>query len=130
MMVVSPQEMRPNVDGADWYFYDNGDLRVMINRLSDWKRESLLLVHELVEALLCKHDGVTVAEVDNFDAEYDKTHSADLNAGDDPKCPYQTQHCIATAVERIMAAHMGINWESYDRELATTYPGPSHHEAA
>jgi hypothetical protein len=123
--IVPRHEMRPNVDGADWYFDEQGNLQVRINPLSDWRMEMLLGVHEAVEAVMCKHNGVTVASVDAFDIEYDKTHSTDLNAGDDPAAPYSHEHCLATAIERILCAELDVNWFEYDKELETRYPGPS-----
>lgn len=101
-------------------------LIVKVNPLSDWKREVLLKVHEAVEAIMCRSNGVTVAQVDAFDIEYDKNHSSDLNAGDDPKAPYEREHCFATAIERILCAELKVPWLAYDKELETTYPGPSH----
>ena len=48
----------------------------------------------------------------------------DCDAGDDPEAPYEHEHCLATAIERILCAELRVNWEDYDRELAETYPGP------
>lgn len=117
--------MRPGVSGADWYFDEDNHLQVRVSPLSDWRYEALLGIHEAIEALLCLHNGVTVGQVDKFDQEYDKTHSSDLNAGDDPACPYRKEHSLATAAERLMAAEMGVVWSVYDQELSDTYPGPS-----
>ncbi len=100
-------------------------LQVRVSPQSDWRYEVLLAVHEMCEAILCKHNGVSQQAVDAFDLEYDKTHTFDLNAGDDPSAPYVREHCFATAIERIMAAELDVNWLAYDTELANTYPGPS-----
>lgn len=123
--VIPESEMRAGVNGADWYFDPEGNLQVRVSPLSDWRRETLLALHEAVEAVMCKHNGVSVAEVDKFDLEYDKTHAFDVNAGDDPACPYVHEHCLATAIERILCAELGVNWLEYDTELANSYPGPS-----
>lgn len=123
--VIPQSEMRPEVDGADWFWDEHGDLQVRVSPMSDWRRETLLAIHETCEAILCKHNGVTQQSVDVFDQEYDKTHTFDANAGDDPTAPYVREHCFATAIERIMCAELDVNWESYDKELATEYPGPS-----
>ncbi len=123
--VIPESEMRACVNGADWFWGENGDLQVRVSPLSDWRREILLGIHEAVEAIMCKHNGVSQESVDAFDLEYDKTHTFDLNAGDDPKAPYVREHCLATAIERIMCAELEVNWESYDKELAESYPGPS-----
>jgi hypothetical protein len=95
-------------------------LHINVSQLSDWRREALIAVHELVEVLLCDSAGVTQAQVDEFDKEYEKNRPADdveSEPGDDPKAPYCRQHCFATAVERMMAAEMGVNWNEYADEI-------------
>lgn len=116
--VIPESEQRAEVNGCDWYFDENGDLQVRVSPQSDRRYEVLLMIHEACEAILCQHNGVTVAQVDAFDLEYDKTHTFDLNAGDDPGAPYAREHCFATAIERIMAAELDVNWLAYDTELA------------
>lgn len=125
ILVIPESEHRPEVSGADWFFDDKGDLQVRVSPMSDWRREILLAIHETVEAIMCKHNGVTQQAVDVFDQEYDKIHTFDVNAGDDPAAPYEHEHCLATAIERILCAELGVNWLSYDTELAQSYPGPS-----
>jgi hypothetical protein len=123
--VIPPAEMRPEVDGADWFWDDKGDLQVRVCPMSDWRYETLLAIHEAVEAVMCKHNGVTQQSVDVFDQEYDKTHASDVEAGDDPEAPYGREHCFATAIERILCAELNVKWKLYDDELNAVYPGPS-----
>jgi hypothetical protein len=127
---VPPQDMRPEVDGADWYLDANGDLQVRVCPMSDPRMEMALALHEAFEAVLCLHAGITVDEVDKFDQAYDLAHpdDNDIEAGDDPACPYQVEHSLATAVERIYTAYTNLNWFEYDSELKKVYPGPSHKE--
>lgn len=124
--VIPDNEMRPMISGADWYFDEHGDLQVRVSPLSDWRREMLLAMHETTEAIMCMHNGVSQGAVDAFDIEFDKTHKSDLNAGDDPRAPYVREHCLATAIERILCAELEVNWRDYDHELEAAYPGPSH----
>jgi hypothetical protein len=126
LQVIPPSQMRPEVDGADWFWDSNGDLQVRVCPMSDSRMEIALMLHEAFEALLCHHDGVTQKQVDEFDQKYDLTHETDVEAGDDPNAPYKVQHSLATAVERIYTAHVGLDWKTYDDELNATYPGPSH----
>lgn len=128
IQVVLPSQMRPEVDGADWYFDSKGDLQVRVCPMSDERMEIALAIHEAFEALLCKYDGVAVEQVDRFDQQYDKEHpdEDDTEAGDDPSAPYRIQHSLATAVERIYVAHTNLDWKTYDDELRRVYPGPSH----
>jgi hypothetical protein len=74
--------------------------------------------HEAAEAVICHHNGVSQQAVDDFDEAYDATHASDLNAGDDPLAPYAHEHTLATAIERILAAELSVQWKEYDDELS------------
>lgn len=125
--VIPESEQRAEVNGADWFWDEAGNLQVRVSPMSDWRYETLLGIHEAVEAVMCKFNGVSQKSVDEFDIEYDKAHpnEPDLNAGDDPAAPYKLEHTFATAIERILAGVLKVSWKLYDDELATNYPGPS-----
>jgi hypothetical protein len=127
ILVIPESEQRKEVNGADWFWDDKGDLQVRVSPMSDWRYEVALAFHEAFEACLCKHNGVTQAEVDKFDMEYDAAHpnQPDLNAGDEQAAPYRHEHNYATIVDRLFIGACGLNWKDYDDELAVTYPGPS-----
>ena len=116
--VIKESEHRPFISGADWFFDGHGDLQVRVSKLSDWRREMCLAFHEAIEAVLCKHNGVSQQAVDDFDKQYDATHASDLNAGDDPLAPYAHEHTLATSVERLLASELRVQWKEYDDELA------------
>ena len=122
ILVIPEHEHRANISGADWFFDAQGDLQVRVSKLSDWRREMCLAFHEAFEAVLCRHNGVSQQAVDAFDHHYDNTHASDLNAGDDPLAPYAHEHTLATAVERIMAGELRVQWKEYDDELASIPP--------
>lgn len=116
-VIPHDQQRYPTV--GDWLYTPEGDLEIKVSALSDWRRESLIAVHELVEVLICKHDGVSQESVDKFDMDYEANRHPDSEdePGDDPAAPYVKQHCIATGVERILAASLGVNWKEYEDEL-------------
>lgn len=118
-------EQRPEVDGCDWFWDEHGDLQVRVSPMSDWRYEFLLGIHEAVEAVMCKHNGVTQQQVDEFDTQYASTHPVDAEAGDDTAAPYKREHCFATAIERILCAELGVDWKTYDDELKRDYPNPN-----
>lgn len=126
IVITDPKDMRPEVDGVDWRWDEKGNLQVQISPMSDWRREILLGIHEAVEAIVCKHTGVSQQAVDAFDKQYDLTHSTDCNAGDDPLAPYHREDTLATSVERMLAYALNVQWGEYDAELAASYPGPRH----
>jgi hypothetical protein len=123
--VIPESEQRKEVNGADWWWDENMDLQVRVSPMSDWRYEALLAMHEAIEAILCRHNGVNEPDVCRFDQEFDKTHTFDVDAGDEPDAPYVREHCFATGLERVMCAELDVNWKTYDAELASTYPGPS-----
>jgi hypothetical protein len=79
----------------------------------------------LVEAVECfdkRNRGITTQSVDEFDIEFEKQREKSLtlsNAepGDNRFAPYQNEHCIATGIERIMAAAIGVKWSDYETEI-------------
>jgi DNA polymerase elongation subunit (family B) len=56
-----------------------------------------------------------------FDKAYEarRKRDDDSEPGDDPKAPYYRQHQIATAVERLLAVELGVDWGAYDREVSS-----------
>lgn len=113
---IDHQFQRYNTVG-DWRWTGNEKdiLTITVSKMSDWRREFLVGVHELIEAMLCKHDGVKEEQVDKFDLAADVFD--DIEPGDHPQAPYQVQHCIATGVERLLAAVLGVDWYTYECEI-------------
>jgi len=109
---------------GDWTFNNPGTpdevLVIRVSALSDWRREALVAVHELVEVLKCKHDGVSQEVVDKFDKEFELHRHPDNydEPGDAPDAPYRNQHCLATGVERTLAAALDVCWKDYEDELS------------
>lgn len=102
---------------GDWQFDDHGDLTIRVSHMKNtgWKGSMAVAVHELIEALLCRSNGVTTKMVDDFDLKFDVTQEHE--PGDDPKCPCKKEHCIATGVERILINELGLDWFPYENEL-------------
>ena len=94
---------------GDWYD-DNGTMAFRISDCKNKKYEWLLAIHEIVERALCDVNHISVEAVDTFD----KSYRGDCEPGDAKSSPYRTEHCYATAVERMLCAAMGVNWTEYD----------------
>lgn len=105
---------------GDWFYTPDGTLHIKVSQLSDWRREALIAVHELVEVLLCKHDGISTEQVDAFDKKFEAERLPDDNSepGDESDAPYRKQHCIATGIERVLAANLDVDWKAYEQELS------------
>ncbi|HXI49013.1 MAG TPA: hypothetical protein VNH39_10525 [Steroidobacteraceae bacterium] len=116
--VIKHEDQRyPTV--GDWLWPNEHNLLIRVSELGDWRKEAAVAVHELVEAILCKADGVAAAAVDAFDRAYeaDRPPLDDSEPGDDPTAPYHRQHCFATAVERMLIAALGMPWAEYEQAV-------------
>ena len=73
----------------------------------------LVAVHEFVEATICQHSGVSQEIVDAYDLNF----AGGGEPGDQANCPYAYAHSIASGVERILAAALGVNWQQYEKRV-------------
>jgi hypothetical protein len=111
-ILTQPHRLQRYNTIGDW-FTDKatGTVRIHVSELGSWRYELCVAVHELVEAFLCMHDEVAEESVDKFDKSFVQR---DEEPGDNPNAPYQRQHCLATGVERILAACLGVKWAYYE----------------
>lgn len=102
---------------GDWEWTPEGSLIIYVSETPRTGPNGSLLIgiHELIEAVLCRHSGISTKMVDDFDLTADPT--SDVEPGDMPHCPYHEQHCIATGTERLLAALLHVQWTKYEEEL-------------
>jgi hypothetical protein len=118
IQTIPHKQQRLRTSG-DWWWERDGSLQIRVSKMSDGRFEVLVAVHELVEVLLCKHDRVSQRSVDRFDIAFERARKAGNvdEPGDDHRAPYRKQHCVATGIERIMAALLGVDWNKYAAEV-------------
>lgn len=110
-----------NAQVGDWT-YGPDDIVVKSAVMSDWRRELLVQVHELCEAAICKHSGITDEQVTAFDALFEQErefglHPPEAEDGDDSRSPYRDAHFCATNIERILATALQVDWKKYEEEI-------------
>ena len=107
---VTPEEMRPpyNWPGddlrGDWYIAADGVLIIKVTADVLSPEGFLFAYHELTEAFLCIHRGISQESVDAFDAKF----KGDGEPGDDPAAPYREEHRFSCLQEFAMAHELGI----------------------
>jgi hypothetical protein len=106
---IPQSEQRYDTCG-DWFSKD-GTLHIFASEMQDARYQHLVAVHELVEALACNVDGVSQEAVDAFDMG---AGAVIEEPGNDPAAPYHKQHMAATAIERLLAEALGVDWTAYD----------------
>lgn len=109
---------------GDWYISEalDRDLFIKVSTLPDRREMWLVAIHELIEAALCEVAGITAEEVDSFDMNYSNVVDAPPEPGDCPAAPYYRQHQIASGIERLLAAEMGVDWLTYERHVQEVNP--------
>lgn len=103
---------------GDWF--EQGEaLQIRASRVGNHDYETLILLHELVEALLCRKRGISDADVDAFDMDFEDNRSMGDKSepGNSAKAPYYKEHQFATCIERLMAHELGVDWNDYERDL-------------
>lgn len=106
---------------GDWQFPIANELNVRVSDMGNDDYAFLVGIHEAIEAwLLRKRCGADAEKaVDAFDMMYEanRAEGDESEPGDDSSAPYYLEHQIATGIERILAAQLGVDWNEYDGEI-------------
>lgn len=104
---------------GDWQSHFDTSIEIYVSDMNNWRMEACVAVHELVEALLCRHHEVDGMAVDVFDMQYEKNRPEGDHSepGDDPGAPYRKEHCFATGIERLLVAELGLDWRTYENVI-------------
>ncbi len=109
---------------GDYWLDESGDMQIRVSEEMGPDSCFLVAMHECMEAVVAMRRGVTVKEVDDFDIAYEKAHRVggtlegdridESEPGDDPACPVFKEHGMATGIEAILCAEMGIPWSRHN----------------
>ena len=123
MIEVIPhsQQRLPGSLGGDWQFDAEGNLLVRISDLGDNYFNFLFARHEMDEAILCKHAGITTEMVDADELNAKDTDDPDSFTGYPGSC-YQQQHNDALSMEWMMSRLLEIDWEEYGDAVEALNP--------
>lgn len=121
-----PHEEQRYPTAGDWITEEEGeekgtvDLRV--SKLPDERLEFLVAIHELIEWFLCKEHTVHAKNVTNFDTWFEE-HKNEMaehgleEPGDSPQAPYYNEHRFASAIERLLAHELNVDWREYEQAI-------------
>lgn len=112
---------------ADWEATDPDiyPMTITVSQVGNWRYEYLSALHEWLEATVCLHLGITQADVDKFDIDYEARRmkgerwaACGCEITDDPgmdqHAPYRDAHLYATSVEYGLAKLLGVDPTAYD----------------
>ena len=95
---------------GDWWATED-QWNIRVSALGDWRYEFLVSLHEQIEMALCVARGISEDAVTTFD----EAHPDADSPGDLLDAPYRREHRFAENLERLMAAELGVDWDTYDR---------------
>ncbi|HUD74541.1 MAG TPA: hypothetical protein VMQ76_05665 [Terracidiphilus sp.] len=125
---IIPHKRQNYPTAGDWRLTPKGELLIRVSEEMGLASCGLVAIHELAEVFQC-FDGFRMGKQDMksvvrlVDA-FDKKFEGDLvteEPGDDPRAPYHRAHSIATAIERILCAEIGIAWKDHDDNVARLF---------
>ena len=106
---------------GNWWTDEQGVLQIRVSDLGGMDHEMPVVIHELVEWALCAKRGITQAEVDAFDHQFERERAegehVDQEPGDAPNAPYRQEHRFSENVERLLVQELGLDWHAYEAEL-------------
>ena len=103
---------------GDWVFGEDTpakmhNLLISVSQTGRQEYNDLVAVHEIIEAILCRANGVSDEEVTNWDTD----HIDHPDPGSIPGCPYYREHLFATIIEKMLASELAVNWDHYEETL-------------
>lgn len=107
---------------GDYYWSHNGTLVIQVADLGDERMNYLVALHELEEVMRCKHRGITLKEIEDWDLAFEHARSNgevpdDAEPGAAKGCPYRCEHLEAEVTERRAALDLGVDWEEYEAAI-------------
>lgn len=97
---------------SDWQFLGD-DLIIRVFETGNWRYNALVGLHEMVEALLCKHKRISQDVVDAWDMEHPELDDPGSAKG----CPYRNSHLLAIHLESDLAIVLNVDWKEYEATL-------------
>lgn len=104
---------------GDYWEDPDGTLQIRVSEMKNEMYNGMVAVHELVEFLLCRANGIKEQDITDFDMWFEskrKRGNTD-EPGFHPIAPYVKEHTIATAVELMMCSGANISWSRYDKKV-------------
>lgn len=105
---------------GDYQLQPDGYWYISVSDTGDKKMNFLIQLHEFIELNLTQFNNISEQSIMEFDLYYEKKRSLGLVKQDSEPGfygPYKKQHTIATSIEMLMAAELGIDWIEYEEKI-------------
>jgi hypothetical protein len=116
---VIPHDQHRYETVGDYWYPVEGEADFRVSDMGNEDFEFLVLIHELIEAHLCRKRGISEPEIKAFDEAFEAAR-AEGNVdepGFDPAAPYLREHTFATVIEKLVAQELEVDWKEYDEKI-------------
>lgn len=124
---IPHREQRYPTTGDYWRDAD-GIEQVRISDVGNADYEFLVALHEFIEWYIAEKRGIAEEGISAFDVQFEEEiknglHAPHAEPGLDSRAPYRREHVFATEIEKRVAEELGIDWETYCKDLEELYGG-------
>lgn len=106
-----------DIAGQDIGVTHENILQVNVSETGNEDSNFLIAIHEIIEAYLCKKNGITEEQVD----QWDKDHLYSFDPGSFLECPYFHEHIFATFIEHKLAIELEVHWEDHEKRIGDLF---------
>jgi len=119
---IIPHENQRYPTCGDYWYDTEGVLQVRISDMQNEIYHKMVMIHELIEEAITKHNGISEQTITDFDLYYEERRKQGLvpelsEPGFDDNAPYKLAHTFATGVEMGICAMAKVNFLDYDNKV-------------
>lgn len=118
-VMIIPHEAHRYETVGDYWYPSEERMELRISDMENEDFEFLVLIHELVEAHLCRKRGIEEPIIKAFDEAFEAKREVgnEDEPGFDPLAPYVKEHTFATDIELQIAKELGVDWDEYSKKV-------------
>ena len=113
--VCEPDEMA-NGQAGNYFPDEDGVIHIQVCRQKNEQYQFLITLHELYEEIATRLNGIHERDITEFDKLSD-AEGWEGEPAENPKSIYYKEHFQADSLERLVAAFLGIDWRTYEKEI-------------
>lgn len=121
-----PQKSQKYPTCGNYWLDKKGKVQFRVSQFGNEYEQFAVVLHEMIEAFLCKKAGIKWSAIDKFDIAYENARSSGVapcgckiqeEPGKDIHAPYGIYHDFATVIERLFCQRADIDWEQYNKMI-------------
>ena len=106
------------------YLIDKDKIKIFVSQELKPLHQQLVVIHELIELLLCQQRNISFTDIDNFDIEFEKKYPNNTDEpGEQEDAPYRKEHLFAEYIETQLAKEFNIDMNEYKLDCENVING-------